>query len=305
MRSDIIANLYTRIAKAALRLFPAYPGPDYRPLKQITLEMGLRQAELSYQEERTPGCGFLRFFGGSMKLSSGIVLDLGCGFGGRMIEFQRLGRGECIGLDIDEHAVRPGLYYARSKGCNNASFTVGLGEALPIAGDTVDMVLCYDGFEHVEDPQACLDETFRVLKPGGEFLTVFPPFFHPIGAHLNGYVSWLPYANLLFPRKVLLRAIDELLEERQNGYSPQPLRPGDHLYGMNGLTIRRFRRMLKGSRFEVMRFEVLPLFSRRSRQYKAWKMRYYAWVTYLLSRIPLIQECFTHRVVVVLRKPQY
>jgi SAM-dependent methyltransferase len=298
-----MSGLLTKIAKAALRSLPAYPGPDYLPLQNITLDAGIRQARASYDEERTPGCGFLRFFNGCVRLSGEVILDLGCGFGGRAVEFQRLAGGYCVGLGIDHREANPGSHFARSMASDKTSFLVGVGEELPIAGDSLDMVLCYDGFEHVQDPEACMTEAFRVLKPRGLFLTVFPPYFHPIGAHLNGYVSWLPYANLLFPRTVLLRAIDELLEERGGGYSPQPLRSGDKLYGMNGMTIRRFRRLLKRSPFEVEHLELLPLFSKRSRQYAAWRMRYYAWISYLLSRVPVVQECFTHRIVVVLRKP--
>jgi len=164
-------------------------------------------------------------------------------------------------------------------------------------------VLSYDVLEHVQNPRRTLEEIYRVLKPGGLFLAVFPPYFHPKGSHLEGYASRFPYIQLIFPTRVLLKAIDEVLDERGDGYRPQPLRPGDKIYTLNGLTIRSFRRILKESDFETLRLEFLPLLNRMVRQYDKWKMRYYAWLSYPLSRVPLLQELFTHRIVAILRKP--
>jgi SAM-dependent methyltransferase len=176
-------------------------------------------------------------------------------------------------------------------------------ESLLFADESFTTFLTYDVLEHVEDPERCLAECARVLQPGGLFMLVFPPYYHPTGAHLEGYVSHLPYANVLFPQRVLLRAVDEVLDERGDGFRPRPLRPTDKLYCLNGLTIRGFRDALARSGFDVVSLRLLPLFSKRNRKYDAWKMRYYAWAFSLLTRIPMVRESFTHRVVAVLRKP--
>lgn len=298
-----MSKLLTRIAKCFLRALPAYPAADYLPIDQITPESAMRLAQTACDDERESGCGFLRYFEGKVKLSGEMLLDLGSGFGGRTVEFQRVTGGSYIGLEIDSRAAVASLRFARSTASANACFAAGVGEMLPFADDTFDAVLCYDVLEHVRDPEKTLAEVYRVLKPGGLFLTVFPPYFHPKGAHLDGYVSRLPYANLLFGSRVLLRAIDETLDERDDGYRPQALRPGDRLYGLNGVTIRRFRRILNRSRFEVLRLEFLPLLNRMIRNFDKWKMQYYAWVFYPFSRVPVLQELFTHRIVAALRKP--
>jgi SAM-dependent methyltransferase len=309
--STFATNLAKRIAKLALRLLPAYPEADYRPLDQITDDVAMRLARAAYDDESESGCGFLNYFD-EVKPTGEMILDLGCGFGGRTLAYQRVTGGHCVGLEIDTRMAAPALRFARSMGARmgarmgatDASFAAGVGEALPFANDSFDVVLSYDVLEHVQDPQKTLAEVCRVLKAGGLFLAVFPPYFHPKCAHLEGYASRLPYANLFFPSRVLLSAIDELLEERGDGYRPQPLRPGDRLYGLNGLTIRSFRRMLNRSEFEVLSLEFLPLLNKMIRQYDKWKMQYYAWLFYPLSRVPLLQELFTHRIVAVLRKPQ-
>jgi len=295
--------LLTKIAKFALRLSPAYPEADYLPLGKISPEGAMRLARLAYEDERDSGRGLLNYFQGRVKISGKMFLDLGCGFGGRTVEFQRVTSGQYIGVDFDSRAAIGALRFARSIGARNVCFASGLGESLPFAGESFDVVLSYDVLEHVQNPKRTLEEVYRVLKPGGLFCVVFPPYFHPKGSHLEGYASRFPYIQLIFPTRVLLKAIDEVLDERGDGYRPQPLRPGDRIYTLNGLTIRSFRRILKESDFETLRLEFLPLLNRMVRQYDKWKMRYYAWLSYPLSRVPLLQELFTHRIVAILRKP--
>jgi SAM-dependent methyltransferase len=299
-----MSKLATKIAKFALRKFPAHPGPDYLPLDQITSEVAMRLARAAYDDESESGCGFLKYFERTIIPAGAMILDLGCGFGGRTIAFQRAIGGSYAGLDIDSSIVAHALRFARSMGSDNSWFAPGVGESLPFRSNSFDLVMCYDVLEHVQDVEKTLAEVYRVLKPSGLFLAVFPPYYHPTGAHLEGYVSRMPYANLFFPSKVLVSAIDELLEERGDGYRPQPLRPEDRLYSLNGTTIRSFRRLLNRSNFEVLRLSFLPLLNKMLRKFNKWKAQYYAWVFYPLSRIPIVQELFTHRIVVVLRKPQ-
>lgn len=69
----------------------------------------------------------------------------------------------------------------------------GVGEFLPYADATFDMVVCWDVIEHVQSPRAMLAEIYRVLKPGGMlFLTAInrrawvDPHYHIRG------LNWLP-----------------------------------------------------------------------------------------------------------------
>jgi len=294
-------KLLVKLAKAMLRMLPAYPSADYKPLDQITPEMALRRTIEEIEDERQTG--FLKFFEDFELPRTAVALDLGCGFGGRTIEFQKRIAGHLIGLEIDPRVVAPAIKFAWAATGASVSFMTGLGESLPLMGDSIDLVLSYDVFEHVRDPAKCLAECYRVLRAGGLTLLVFPPYHHPTGAHLEGYCSRMPYMNVMFPASVLVDAVDEILDSRGDQYRPQPLRPGDSLYSLNGLTIHRFERLVRESDFETVSIKLLPLFSRLNRQYKAWKMRYYAWIFSGLSRVPLVRECFTHRVVAILRKP--
>jgi len=66
-----------------------------------------------------------------------------------------------------------------------------LAERLPIAAYSVDLVLCTQVLEHVEDPAAAVSEMARVLKPGGSCLltTHGTWFYHP---DPEDYWRWTP-----------------------------------------------------------------------------------------------------------------
>ncbi|MBI4749384.1 MAG: class I SAM-dependent methyltransferase [Acidobacteria bacterium] len=298
----VIHTLWVGLAKAYLRLAPAFPSPDYLPLDQLTLESGLGRAQEEFNDELTSG--FLKLFENRPLPLGKTLLDLGCGFGGRTVAFQQKIQGTTIGIEIDQRIVDCAREFARRKETTSVSFVAGVGESLPFESASLDAIFCYDVFEHVQNPQQCLAECFRVLKPGGEFWLVFPPYHHPTGAHLEGYVSHMPYASVLFSASTLLQAIDEILASRKGTFQPLALYPGHILYSLNGLTIRSFRAMLQQSGFEVDTFTCLPLFTKANRRYHAWKMKYYGWFFVWLATIPFIQEMFTHRVVAVLRKPR-
>jgi ubiquinone/menaquinone biosynthesis C-methylase UbiE len=62
----------------------------------------------------------------------------------------------------------------RTKYCN----LVADAQYLPIKSDSIDIVLCSQVLEHLEDPKRCLREIKRVLRCGGIAVIDFPkPFF--------------------------------------------------------------------------------------------------------------------------------
>lgn len=304
----MLRDLHVAVAKAALRLLPAHSPRSGDPARKSLAKAerqrtrGLERARMEYDDERE--YGFLNFFESAEGAAGDTVLDLGCGYGGRLVALARLAARRAIGLEVKEDLVAAASHFAREKGCHHAHFLAGAGEAMPLADATVDAIVSYDALEHVQNPERCLAECLRVLRPGGQCFLVFPPYYHPTGSHLEGYVSRLPYANVLFPSRVLIRAVDEVLAERGDRFKPGPLRPGDRLYWLNGLTARGFDRILARSGFEVVSLRHLPLLSPMNRTWEARRMRYYSWLVAPLARAPWVREYFTHRIVAVLRKPE-
>ena len=55
----------------------------------------------------------------------------------------------------------------------------GDGQRMPFADASFDTVVALEVFEHIRDPDACLEEIERVLRPGGKIL-ITVPFVAPL-----------------------------------------------------------------------------------------------------------------------------
>ncbi len=97
------------------------------------------------------------------------VLDVACGTGIGTAYLLKAGARSCIGLDIDKSAVD----YARAayKGC---SFMQSDAMDLDLQDESVDVVVSFETIEHVDDQRRFLEESRRVLRPGGLLICSTP-----------------------------------------------------------------------------------------------------------------------------------
>jgi hypothetical protein len=94
-------------------------------------------------------------------------------------------------------------------------------------------------------PEQILAEIYRVLKPGGSFLSCFGPLFYsPLGYHLC-WATQVPYAHLLFG----FGPVIEVRNTKRAPWHPASWRQT----GLNGLTFGRFRRAVRASGLESRR----------------------------------------------------
>jgi SAM-dependent methyltransferase len=280
------------MAKRYLALAPA-SAPSY-----WTDTKPLERPRMEYEDEIAGG--FLKWFPG-IDLTGKDVFDIGSGYGGRAAHFREIGARSVIGLEISETMVREANTFVAAKHLSDVSFVVGFGENLPFRDNHFDVITSYDVFEHVADLAKTLEECHRVLRPGGRLYAVFPPFHHPTGAHLDSWLSRMPWANVLFRPNAIVRAACELLDERGDIYRPTPMRPHDKLWMLNGATIAGVSRLLKQKRYNAS-LRLAPLFSRMNSKWEPWMMKYYAFAFAPLRFVPALREMFTHRMLVQLTK---
>ena len=101
--------------------------------------------------------------------ASGIVLDVGCGFG-RSFEWMQRRYQRAIGIDVSSHAI--GLAKERFRDLLDVDFYTCNGRELPpeIKAQSIDLIYCFSVFEHI--PRAFtldyLRAFRRVLKPSGK-----------------------------------------------------------------------------------------------------------------------------------------
>jgi ubiquinone/menaquinone biosynthesis C-methylase UbiE len=104
------------------------------------------------------------------------ILDAGCGTGAGIFFLSQY--GSVTGLDISPHALR----FCADRCCTEVVRASVM--ALPFQAQSFDLVTSFDilYFEGVHD-EAAVQETARVLRPGGRFLIRVPAFDWLRGTH--------------------------------------------------------------------------------------------------------------------------
>lgn len=124
------------------------------------------------------------------------VLEFGCGIGTYMREIRRF-TPSVFGFDIEIERLRQGS----QRGV--VGLVGAVGERLPFANATFDVVFSNEVLEHVQDDRQACHEMARVLRIGGRAV-IFAPnrlyFFETHGIYWRGeyhfgnklFVNWLP-----------------------------------------------------------------------------------------------------------------
>jgi SAM-dependent methyltransferase len=170
------------------------------------------------------------------------VLDFGCGKGAQAVEAAEHGAEKVIGLEIRQTSLRLASQHAAARGvADKCLFAQGYNEP-------VDVIICIDSFEHFADPAEILRIMSRLLKPNGKVLISFgPTWYHPLGGHK---FSVFPWSHLLFPERTLIKW--RSLYKRDGAQSISEA-------GLNRMSIRRFRALVRESRLRCVHFEMVPI----------------------------------------------
>lgn len=139
------------------------------------------------------------------------VLDVGCGTGivARLAAEAVGPEGRVAGLDVE-----PGmLAVARSAVAGlNIEWIEASAESIPLAEESVDVVLCQMSLQFVPDRARAVDEMRRVLAPDGRLVLSVPgptsAFFEPLSDGLGRHVD--PEASAFVERVFSLHDVDEL-----------------------------------------------------------------------------------------------
>ncbi len=110
------------------------------------------------------------YFLKSIKGHHGKLLEIGCGAGGNLQALRRYRPYlELYGADIGEAAIREG-----KRIFPRLNLEVCAAEHLLYDNNFFDIVCFFDVLEHVDSPQICLKEAYRVLKNDGVFHAYIP-----------------------------------------------------------------------------------------------------------------------------------
>jgi ubiquinone/menaquinone biosynthesis C-methylase UbiE len=106
------------------------------------------------------------------------VLDAGCGTGGNIKIFNKLGIDNYQAFDFSINAVN----YCHQRGYSNVF--LGNVNNIPFNDNQFDFILCTDVFECEEvDEQKAYSELLRVLRPGGRIILCVPSYQFLLSEH--------------------------------------------------------------------------------------------------------------------------
>jgi len=167
---DVIKDRYGKIARGEVTFCCPSCGPT---TTDQCLAVGYTAEDLSLVPEMAilgVGCGNPTALA---DLKEGeTVVDLGSGAGiDVFLAARRVGeRGRVIGVDMTEDMVVKGRQLAQEHGFTNVEFRLGDIERLPVAPETIDVILSNCVINLTRDKLASFRGAYRVLKPGGRLL---------------------------------------------------------------------------------------------------------------------------------------
>jgi ubiquinone/menaquinone biosynthesis C-methylase UbiE len=247
------------------RVAKNWPSPMAKMTKSLQAEPGTDAYNMAYAAQQFD----YKVSNGMLRSVRGLdVLEIGTGHGGIACFMAAVGARSVVGIDLNTKHLQFAREFARRTSEHYAPFRLPVefvemsADRLSFAGEQFDLVLADNVFEHFTEPEAVMRESFRVLRPGGGLLVpVFSSIYSKWGLHLKHGLK-LPWANLLFSERTIIRAMYRLAEgeprlyEWYPGLAGKPNRVRDlRRYGdLNDITYSQFKKMAARTGFRVDSF---------------------------------------------------
>lgn len=213
---------------------------SWRPDYDIWREKRIWQEH--YQTERL---SVIERFGG--EIYGRRILEISCGMGGTLVALAQAG-AHPIATEFNREyctiAQQRGERYQLNLPIINA-----VGEYIPFADNSFDLVICWDIVEHVQDPELMLQELRRVVQPGGRvLLTIINRWaWRDPHYHING-LNWLP------------RSIGNwFVQKRAQSKQAMGLQDRQLLSEMHYFTMSQFRTLVENNGFNVADIEAIAI----------------------------------------------
>ena len=239
------------LAQRTIELFNRLFGPRNRYFEtmmrseQEAFEYSVRAGQIVYEQ-----------FAGWNDFAGKVVLDLGCGGGGKTVFYAAQGARWTIGVDRDLNTQRA-TEYARERGLAVQFMPLGRFGRIPLPDNACDFVVNSSVLEHVEDLHGVFRELRRVLKPRGLLLNRWHPYRSRYGAHLWAAIG-IPFAHLLFREADLIQVYYRAMVKRFGKVPPgagnvnaRSKSFADLTYALNRRSVREMCRAVEQAGFEI------------------------------------------------------
>lgn len=195
----------------ASRRFDEPSLAEFYASENLRLDRGVAEAEeILFNNELTQGAhivAFLERHGLLEKLRETLIIEIGCGPGGILAHFKRLGF-QVAGFDIDPAVVDYGV---RVQGVDiHLGSSQKAAELVPAMERRLGLVIMEQSLEHMTDPRAELDRIKSIMNSEA-LLFIGVPGLRNIGSHYrNDFLNYLQLGHLIhFERRTLARLLSE------------------------------------------------------------------------------------------------
>lgn len=266
-------------AQHVIRVLNRLFGPRNRYFESLT-----NSPEAGFAYSVRSGAVVYDQFHGFNDLTGKVVLDFGCGSGGKTAYYASRGARRTIGVDHQPDTALA-IAYAQTHGLAIEFRSLLPSGHIPLHDDTCDVVINSSVLEHVNDLPRVFREIRRVLKPDGLLLNRWHPFRSRHGAHLGAAIG-IPFAHLLFHEADLVQVYHASLMKRF-GEIPRVLGAinaesrsfADLVYHLNRVTVRQMRKAVEAAGFELQKRRHL----RGTREVGLSKYVPERWIDYLID----------------------
>ncbi|MCM1092925.1 MAG: class I SAM-dependent methyltransferase, partial [Lachnospiraceae bacterium] len=166
------------------------------------------------------------------------VLEIGCGEGGNLLPFARLG---CYtsGVDISETRIKEAKRFFTQENLHGTFICDNIFNITEY-NRRFDIIICHDVIEHIADKQALLDTARSFIKDDGVLFIAFPAWQMPFGGHQqisrNRLLSRTPFIHLL-PHKIYKHILNRAGESAETIKELLSIRS-------TSITIERFEKII-------------------------------------------------------------
>jgi 2-polyprenyl-3-methyl-5-hydroxy-6-metoxy-1,4-benzoquinol methylase len=228
-----------------------------------------------------------------LDLAGKVVLDIGCGLGGRALGWLDLHAVRVHNIDINRQELAAGTNALQKHSPHRISQIDYKHPDEMTVEDRGHVAILFDSFEHLVDPAIVLRQAYDWLHPGGQLWIGSIGWYNYMASHCTGSHIPIPWCQLIFSEQAIIKTIRKLL--RRQDYIPNVWeqleglgrwdhvttlrdRPGEPL---NMLSLRQVRRTLEDSQFKLVDFRVRGFGGNKNKLAK-----YFA----PLARIPILDE---------------
>jgi SAM-dependent methyltransferase len=209
---EVVRKTYGEIAIGQTRTGCCGPGSSCGCSDETSRALGYSEEDLSSVPEGSNlglGCGNPQAIAALKAGERVLDLGSGAGFDGFLAARQVGPTGSVIGVDMTPEMVAKARANAARTGIDNIEFRLGEIERLPVADDSVDVIMSNCVINLSPDKPAVFREAYRVLAPGGRLavsdIVATRPLPPEIAGDLAAYTGCIAGAGLVADLERMLR----------------------------------------------------------------------------------------------------